>query len=311
MNADTKILHDINAAIASVRDSKDLFTLIFGKIKPFLHFDSAVVVLADEDLLHTQHMHADTDGIDKENHHYKAIMSEKVPIEGTPYEEFLFLDGPEIIHLKDLQEKYPDHVDVKTALDFGLLEHVFMPLNFAGRTIGTLEFHAKEKGTFSESNLDVYSSLANQIAVAISNILANEEIQKRQEEKEILLSLSKDIALVRNKEELWHIISEKLQPIFGFQDAVVIKKLGDYHHHHILVYSPEDIRQYATYQHVVDDPHLNEGTTWNWQLSLEGPHIFLSKGFNGKRRRRTSSWFCYDAGNGPNGILWSTAQFCR
>ncbi len=125
--------------------------------------------------------------------------------------------------------------------------------------------------------MEEHAKILRDINTQIASIGDEEDLLNRQREKEILLSLSKDIALVRNKEELWNLISKKLQPIFGFTDAVVIRKYGKNHHQHFLAFSAEDIKNYKTFKQIVEDPHHNKGTTWEWQLNLDGPHVLYLK----------------------------------
>jgi GAF domain-containing protein len=177
-------LLSISGQLATIRDKHDLFTVIFDKLRPVFHFDDAVVVLCDEERQYTRHLHTTTTNPGApQNEHYQYIMSEPVPVAGTPYEEFLFNDAPRIYSYRYLCGQYPLHVGVKILKDFGLLESVFMPLRYGGRVLGTFEFHATEQGRFSESQMPLFRNVADQVAVAVANILANEEILEREREK--------------------------------------------------------------------------------------------------------------------------------
>jgi transcriptional regulator with GAF, ATPase, and Fis domain len=57
--------------------------------------------------------------------------------------------------------------------------------------------------------------------VAVSNILANEELERRESERELLLSLNIEIAAVRNREELITVINRLLKKRLGFTHSVI------------------------------------------------------------------------------------------
>nr|MDQ3041499.1 GAF domain-containing protein [Acidobacteriota bacterium] len=166
----------ISEQLATIRDKHDLFEVIFGELKPIFNFDDCVVALYDENLEHTRHIHSTIKGEQLGNPHYQAIMSEKVSTRNNPHGEFINYDAPRVVTLDYFLEHYPHHVGVQTMKDFGLLECVIMPLRYGGRLLGTLEFHSKERGRFIESQMPLFRNFADQMAVAISNILANEEI---------------------------------------------------------------------------------------------------------------------------------------
>jgi GAF domain-containing protein len=190
-------LLSISEQLATIRDKHDLFTVIFEKLKPVFGFDEAVVVLCDEERQYTRHLHTATNASAKQNEHYQFIMSERVPVAGTPYEEFLFNEVPKIYSYQYLSGQYPHHVGVKILKDFGLLESVFMPLRYGGKVLGTFEFHTAKQGRFSESQMPLFRNVADQVAVAVANILANEEILEREREKSQLLEITELIAQVK------------------------------------------------------------------------------------------------------------------
>jgi hypothetical protein len=98
-------------------------------------------------------------------------------------------------------------------------EHVLGgPLRQGGQRIGMLCFFPQPGTTYAAADLILFRGITDQVAVAVANILANEEILEREREKAILLSISEQLARVRNKEELLAVMLENLKPIFGFEE---------------------------------------------------------------------------------------------
>ncbi|MBC8154792.1 MAG: sigma 54-interacting transcriptional regulator [Bacteroidetes bacterium] len=175
---DMQSLLAINTDIATVRDKHALLTVLFDKLKPVFGFDDAVLVLYDADLSHTRHLHTYTHS---DNADYLRIMAEPLPTEGNPHGEFIQYTEPRLLSLAYLLERYPQHVGTALMQWLGLVEVLIMPLRYGGQLLGVLEFHNRQKGRFNPDQFPVFELIANQVAVAISNILANEELLSREE----------------------------------------------------------------------------------------------------------------------------------
>ncbi len=212
----------ISEQLATIRDKHSLFDVIFNKLQPVFHFDDTAVALYDENLEYTQHLHSSTDENLRDNANYRSIMSEKVPTAGNPHGEFTNYKTAQIVTLEYFLEHYSHHVGVQVMKDFGLQECVIMPLRYGGRLLGTLEFHSRVRGKFNDSQMPLFRNLADQVAVAVSNILANKEIFDREREKSVLLAITEQIAVIRDKNDLFRVIAEKLKPIFDFDEASTV-----------------------------------------------------------------------------------------
>lgn len=79
-----------------------------------------------------------------------------------------------------------------------------------------------------ERKLSLIESLANQISIAVSNIIANEEVSKREEEKTLLLSFSRAIATVRDKRGLELVIKKYLKNLFLIREYIITIKNDDH-----------------------------------------------------------------------------------
>ncbi|HEU5168260.1 MAG TPA: sigma 54-interacting transcriptional regulator [Chitinophagaceae bacterium] len=63
-------------------------------------------------------------------------------------------------------------------------------------------------------NITLLDGISAQVAVAIANIRNNEEIAQREAEKSILLSLSDEIAAMRSREDLLHVVNTRIKTLF-------------------------------------------------------------------------------------------------
>jgi formate hydrogenlyase transcriptional activator len=71
-----------------------------------------------------------------------------------------------------------------------------------GKPMGFINIYSDMPDSFNSGFRSVIKGIAPQLSSAISNIIKNEELLKKEKEKSFLLDFSSDIAAVRTKEEL-------------------------------------------------------------------------------------------------------------
>jgi formate hydrogenlyase transcriptional activator len=83
-------------------------------------------------------------------------------------------------------------------------------LQTGSEPFGIFYINSKERGSLQKIDATMYQQVADLIAIALSNILAKEEILKREKEKTQLLTISEAIATVQNSKQLLRVIYEKI-----------------------------------------------------------------------------------------------------
>ena len=91
------------------------------------------------------------------------------------------------------------------------------PLQVGSRIIGVLWVIT------DKINMTILEGICAQISIAISNIMANEEIASREEEKSILLSLSDEIASLRNRNDLFRVVNNRIKKLFSIEQFGIAK----------------------------------------------------------------------------------------
>ncbi len=178
----------VSEKLASVKEPKDLFQIVFELLQPTFKFDQAVVVLYNEELTHSRHLfHFDpkAEAPDRDEF-YEKLMAEELPVDDSIYQEIVEAEEPKIISWMYLNDVYGHTVGVQSARSFGFKELLFMPMSFAGKKIGSFEFLAKSQNRFSPDKLFLYQNIGNQMAGAISNLIANEKVARAMEEIQLL-----------------------------------------------------------------------------------------------------------------------------
>ncbi len=116
------------------------------------------------------------------------------------------------------QSERPAYVDFwKKA---GLTDVLCVALKAAGKNIGCVFLHT-DAAAANTLNVNLLKGVCAQLSVAVSNILSNEEIVRREKEKSKLLLFSNAIVSVRDKKRLATILKEQLGDLFAIKDYVI------------------------------------------------------------------------------------------
>jgi formate hydrogenlyase transcriptional activator len=100
-------------------------------------------------------------------------------------------------------EKEPQFPNDSRLVARGIYSDCIVPLMVGGRTIGTLNVGSNERNQYSEADLEILQSIANQVALAVANMQSYEEIVelKARLEKENVY-LQEEIRAEHNFEEI-------------------------------------------------------------------------------------------------------------
>lgn len=104
---------------------------------------------------------------------------------------------------------------------YGIRQKVILILKDEEKMLGLLCINTKEKEAYTKQTLELIKGVAYQISLSVTNILANEEIEKRENEKSKLLSFSNAVASVKDKIFLAKILKQQLKQLFDIDDYVI------------------------------------------------------------------------------------------
>jgi GAF domain-containing protein len=245
------VLLRISTAIATIRERKELFAAILEQIKPAIPVDDTGILVLNEPGTRWQDW---TNADHYQNHPSSAQLQQLGYHEFQPLDRFTeyTLNHSGIMTVAQFREQYPEHPFGAVMWEAGLREMMFTPLVTGGRKLGVLFFDSQREGTYTKGHLALFKAIAGQVAVAVANILANEEILEREREKALLLSLSEDMATIRDRDDLWRVMMEKIKPLVGFDDAVLLILTEDLtEYSFVLTMSPTERQAHALYSRVV------------------------------------------------------------
>lgn len=213
-------LLSLNTDISSARTTTDLMTLIRGKLVQLLGFSTTGMTSFNKEKMTCTPFCFDPHTACSTHPEYKQAATEEYPInDGLALEKAFASDKPVVFSLKDLFKPSGTPRYVTVAYECGLKTVCISRLCHGGEILGFWFAYYNAGEVIDEGRFRLIEGLSNQLSVALSNILANEDIERRQMEKETLLSLSIDIAAVRTADDLMTPVRLKLKKILRFTNT--------------------------------------------------------------------------------------------
>jgi formate hydrogenlyase transcriptional activator len=246
--SETEILRSLGNDIVKVRNKKDILTFIRPKLRLLFNTDDIFICFLDT-LNETLNPVLRIGGPGRIGlPGYDRIVNARYPIYDGFIDKILDSNEPIVVDLLKLQDANECIRFFRTS---GLVQSLSVRLISAGDVIGILTLWSETSDFFTARDKNLIAEIANQISLVVVNILANEEIAKREEEKSVLLSVSYKIAAVRNRNELLDLLDSKLKelfPIKGF--GITLLDENGRTHRPFVVHVHDEIRDESEFRKV-------------------------------------------------------------
>jgi formate hydrogenlyase transcriptional activator len=214
------ILQSLTTEFALVRDKEDLLVITRDKLRSLFGFgENGVAIINDDGYTMTPFL-SEPDSISRT---YREMLRKKYPLADGVCDRTLDSPEPVLFHLQEMADRsdIPEYFQIQ--LEGGASRIVMTRLCTGKTVIGLWGLTLTDKEPLSLEQLCLVKHISHLMATAVSNVLANEEIQRRQMERETLLSLSMDIASARTTDELLTLIRIKLKNLLGFTNVGMTK----------------------------------------------------------------------------------------
>ena len=155
-----------------------------------------------------------------------------------------------VITVAQFRVQYPEHPFGEVMREAGISELMFTPLMHGGKKLGVLFLDSEQEGTYTEAHLRLSKTIADLIAVAVANILANEEILEREREKAILLEITEALSRTNSRQAVLQVVYDHVRRLLPFNGSGLFEINEAENYHQLLIHSQTG-----------DDPSLPIGTT--------------------------------------------------
>jgi transcriptional regulator with GAF, ATPase, and Fis domain len=209
----------ISQATVSIRNKKELVDFIQEKLKIVFNFSDLAITQFN---LEKGTFKVFLEHCDKSNKHadFNDIAFCEYPINDGLHNTIMDSETTVVLKVSELIQNGMKHFVFLQ--DAGIQEVAGIRLLYKGEVFGTMVLLSEYEGSFPESHRRLIKNISSHISSAVSNVFANEEIEKKEKEQLLLLSLSNQMAMVKSKEELFEIINNRLNELFHLKSFGII-----------------------------------------------------------------------------------------
>jgi transcriptional regulator with GAF, ATPase, and Fis domain len=229
-------LLSISYEIGKVRDKNELLTFINTKLRSLFYFTHSSIAAINDDRETFTVFLTDPGSKSKDHPDFVKMISAQYPIRDGLFEHYLETDEPTISDIEETSSRPGAPRYTQIHYEAGLREAVSIPMHGEKELFGVLTFYSDRKNSFVENNLNIIKGVASQVAVAVSNILAHEEVQRREQEKSLLLSFSNAIATARDRDSLEEVINHYFNNLFHIHSFKISVKDEDSKSHSFYIF---------------------------------------------------------------------------
>jgi formate hydrogenlyase transcriptional activator len=227
LEQERKVLLDLGNDITRVRDKNDLIVLFSKRIKSLFYFTHTIVTLIEaKDETYTPFLLDHQNSPIRTHTRYGEMVASHFNLNEPFIQAVLKADGPISFWLEDIMDEPLSPPFLRVNYDAGVKEILMTKLMNEEKPMGFIHIYSDRAGSFTNEFRSIIKGIAPQLSSAVSNIIKNEEVLRKEKEKSFLLDFSSDIATVRTKDELVRAVRtalSRLNPPGGF----VIRRINE------------------------------------------------------------------------------------
>jgi formate hydrogenlyase transcriptional activator len=173
------ILLSLSREIALVRDKNDLSTVLHRHLKTLFPFTTADIGIFDKDSGDQRMLFPET--------------PDRYPFHDGIFDVTLAAGQALLFDVATIIAGGQTPEYLRKTQQAGIKEFITVALRSGGEKIGVLYLLAEKKDVFTQSHLDLLEDIAPQLSTVVANILIQEQLQKKEQEKSILLTIGRDM----------------------------------------------------------------------------------------------------------------------
>jgi formate hydrogenlyase transcriptional activator len=275
------VLSVLRRDMATTRNKEDLLKVINTQLKKLIYFTHNNMSIISDDGKTYKSFLLDPNSMARESAIYNDIVSAANDVNDCIYTQAIKSGRPFIIQMDKFIDKNPP-LWFKINYETGAREIAVTSLPGEECVKYIFFLFSDKKNNFNSESLEIIEHISCHLATAVANIKANEEILEREKEKSILLSLSHDMAALRNKQDLLNIVQTKLTDYFDV-DCFHISVINHNKQSHSVflmtrrgkTFPPEDLDRISKKEFPIKDDEILERV-----ILSDAPVLFSLKRLN-------------------------------
>lgn len=272
LTTDIASLLSVSHAIASPQEKQKIIRTIKNSLQTFLRFSDIAILQYN---LRKGVYRVFLEDCEKTRQHedFEMMASGEYPLKDGLHNILMQSATAVLFSVPELQKYGGIQFDFLHAA--GIAEVAGIRLMHNNEVFAGMALLSEKPGSFSPEDLRQIERFSHHLSGSLANILANEAIQQREKEKEILLSLSADIARTRGQEDLITVLRRRLKSIFHFNDITISLLNGDKTRFKVMVIDAEERRSsHPAYQELAFAEYPVADGLHDVLLAADHPQVF-------------------------------------
>ncbi|GLU53670.1 hypothetical protein Dfri01_31310 [Dyadobacter frigoris] len=222
------VMLELGAQMSDIQDKNDWLKVINSQLKRLFPFTHSVIGVLDEQKKAYNGFLLDPGSKSQEHPLYRQAVTMANPVGDGFYDVALQSGLPVVFDLEKyvLEKGEATPLYLRMNYDLGSRETMICALRNERRSVCCFILFADNKNSFDNYAINIINGISHHLSTAMANIMANEEIKRREKEKSILLAFSNEIASIRDKDGLSKVINRQLKSL-GILKEYVISILND------------------------------------------------------------------------------------
>lgn len=205
------MLLSVSNDLALTRDKKDLLDVLHGKLRTIFSFSHTVICLLNEDKKTVSTFILDPHSPNQQHPDYPRLTESVFPISDSLLNVALHADSPVLFDAEMLIRESKGSLCVRVNYDCGIREFLFVSLRNGEERMGFMMMCSAAANEIDRQKLHLIQGIAAQLSIAIANILANEELEKRMR---AINSYKQQL----EKEKLY--LQEEINDVYNYQEII-------------------------------------------------------------------------------------------
>ncbi len=215
------VLLNLGDELVKIRHRGDLMRMVDTELRKLFHFTHCSIGLVSEDGASFMPFFTSADTAARQDPEYTDFFLHSHPVDDGVYGVALHAEQPCTFDVERFAADPAGPPYMAMNQRNGSKEFIAMSLPGESKPIGVIGFFTDRKGSADQRILQLLKGISSQVSIAIANIIANEEVRQKKEEKTVLLSLSNDIAAIRNKGDLRAVTIDKIRGLLESEVIII------------------------------------------------------------------------------------------
>jgi formate hydrogenlyase transcriptional activator len=270
-----ELLLSVNIELAAVRHHDELISIISKRLKPVLGFKHMFIGRINQEAMTAGSFLLDPASISCNHPLYADSISKSYPLNDGFINIAFEHSGAKVYDLDELGQEIELPVYLKLDYESGAKQIIASRFVKGINVFAFWIIYFDKKQIIAPDKLGLVDNLSNQLSIAASNIIANEEIREREQEKSRLLSFSNTITSVRDKNVLSKILKKQLKDLFGITDYVIHFLSDDKQKHSPVLFDADaDFARCAHFKKLINNQNDIHDGIFDKILATEEPVFF-------------------------------------